>query len=67
VARAAVHPPADVDGAYARHVAARLEADAHAAVALLRAAGAHVVRAPGAGFSAAAVNAYLELKGRGAI
>lgn len=67
VARAALHPPADEDAAYARHVAARLEADAHAAVALLRAAGAHVVRAPGAGFSAAAVNAYLELKGRGAI
>jgi uncharacterized protein (DUF58 family) len=67
VARAAVHPPADVEAAYARHVAARLEADAHAAVALLRAAGTHVVRAPGAGFSAAAVNAYLELKGRGAL
>ena len=67
ISRATVQPPADLDAAYARHVAGRLESDALAAMALLRAAGAHVVRAPGAGFSAAAVNAYLELKGRGAI
>jgi uncharacterized protein (DUF58 family) len=65
--RAALQPPETLDGAYARHVAARLESDAHTAMALLRASGTHVVRAPGAGFSAAAVNAYLELKGRGAI
>jgi uncharacterized protein (DUF58 family) len=67
VTRAAQEPPADVDAAYVRYVAGRLEADALRAVGLLRAAGAWVVRAPGAGFSAAAVNAYLQAKGRGVL
>jgi uncharacterized protein (DUF58 family) len=67
VARAAHEPPADVDAAYVRCVAGRLESDALRAVGLLRAAGAWVVRAPGAGFSAAAVNAYLQAKARGAL
>jgi uncharacterized protein (DUF58 family) len=67
VSCAAQAPPEDVEAAYVRHVAGRLEADALRAVGLLRAAGAWVVRAPGAGFSAAAVNAYLQAKGRGAL
>ncbi len=65
VHRVATAVPTTVHEAHARAVAARLEADVRATVARLRDAGAQVLRAPARDFGAGAVNAYLDLKGRG--
>jgi uncharacterized protein (DUF58 family) len=59
--------PQTVEGAYERHIAARLEDDYRLTAARLRDAGARVVRAAPAAFGPAAVNEYLELKARGAL
>jgi uncharacterized protein (DUF58 family) len=59
--------PRSTDDAYVRHVAGTLRADHRLTVARLRAAGAIVVLAPAHAFSAAAVNAYLGIKARGAL
>jgi uncharacterized protein (DUF58 family) len=59
--------PVTADGAYERHIAARMEDDYRLTAARLRDAGARVVRAAPAAFGPAAVNEYLELKARGAL
>jgi uncharacterized protein (DUF58 family) len=64
--RALAVPPT-TPKAYERHIAARLEDDYRLTAARLRDAGAQVIRAAPAAFGPAAVNAYLELKARGAL
>ncbi|MBK7858331.1 MAG: DUF58 domain-containing protein [Archangiaceae bacterium] len=64
---AALAPPHTVDEAYQRQVAARLEDEYRLTAARLRDAGARVIRAAARDFGPAAVNAYLELKARGAL
>ena len=59
--------PQTVERAYERHVAARLEDEYRLTAARLRDAGARVIRASARDFGPAAVNAYLELKARGAL
>lgn len=65
LAEAATVVPEDLEEAYLRQEAARLERALGLTVAELRNSGARVVRAPASSFSAAAVNAYLEIKDRG--
>jgi len=57
--------PQSVQDAYERQVASRLEDEYRLTAARLRDAGALVVRAPAATFSAEAVNAYLRVKREG--
>ena len=57
--------PEDVQAAYVRQVAARLEEEYRRTTAELRNAGALAVRAPASRFGAAAVNEYLRVKARG--
>ncbi|MBX5482885.1 MAG: DUF58 domain-containing protein [Myxococcaceae bacterium] len=63
--RAAHDEPIDVQAAYVRHAAARLEDDYRRTTAQLRNAGALALRAPPGRFGAAAVNEYLRVKARG--
>lgn len=65
LATAATMVPTDVDAAYVRHTATRLEGDFQLTATQLRDAGALVVRAPATKFSAATVNEYLRVKARG--
>jgi len=65
LSRVAEQVPESVQDAYARQVAARLEDEYRLTAARLRDAGALVVRAPAASFSAEAVNAYLRIKREG--
>lgn len=65
VERAANDEPIDVQAAYVRQAAARLEDDYKRTTAQLRNAGALALRAPASRFGAAAVNEYLRVKGRG--
>ncbi|MFO0596862.1 MAG: DUF58 domain-containing protein [Myxococcaceae bacterium] len=57
--------PEDVEGAYQRVIASRLERDGAATVARLREGGARVVRGPPSSFASAGVDAYLDVKQRG--
>ncbi|HZN91148.1 MAG TPA: DUF58 domain-containing protein [Myxococcales bacterium] len=65
LAELAEQVPESVQDAYERQVAARLEDEYRLTAARLRDAGALVVRAPAASFSAEAVNAYLRVKREG--
>jgi uncharacterized protein (DUF58 family) len=65
VQRIAREVPAEVDGAFEREVAQRVEADYLLTAAQLRERGALVVRASARALSAAAVNEYLQVKARG--
>lgn len=65
LARAATDLPEEPQDAYVRQTAARIEDEYRLTAARLRDAGALVVRAPAASFSAAAVNEYLRVKARG--
>ncbi|MGA9521208.1 MAG: DUF58 domain-containing protein [Myxococcaceae bacterium] len=65
VARAAIDDPVDVQGAYVRQTATRLEDEYRRTTARLRNAGALAIRAPASRFGAAAVNEYLRIKSRG--
>lgn len=65
--RAATAPVDELQAAYLRQTAARIEDEHRLTTARLRNAGALVVREPATGFSAAAVNAYLSVKQRGAL
>jgi uncharacterized protein (DUF58 family) len=64
---AALDVPATEEAAFRRLAASRLESDALATVARLRAAGARVVRCAPASLGARTVSAYLDLKTRGAL
>jgi uncharacterized protein (DUF58 family) len=65
VARAAEEVPAEVQDAYVRYGAARLERESRLTTTRLRDAGALAVRCPPSRFSAAAVNEYLRVKALG--
>lgn len=65
VARAATEVPREVQDAYVRQTATRLEDDYRKTTAQLRNAGALALRAPAGHFGAAAVNEYLRVKTRG--
>ena len=65
LAELAEQVPRSTQDAYERQVAARLEDEYRLTAARLRDAGALVVRAPAASFSAEAVNAYLRVKREG--
>jgi uncharacterized protein (DUF58 family) len=65
VARAAEELPVEVQDAYVRHGAARLERESRLTTTRLRESGALAVRCPPSRFSAAAVNEYLRVKARG--
>ena len=65
LAQAASDTPREVQDAYVRQAAARIEDEYKRTAATLRDAGALVVRAPAHAFSAAAVNEYLRVKARG--
>lgn len=57
--------PEDAPAAYARAAARRIVQDRERTIARLRDAGAHVVNVPVGELSAAAINEYLAIKGRG--
>jgi uncharacterized protein (DUF58 family) len=57
--------PEDLMAAYARAAARQIVQERDRTVALLRDAGAHVVNVPAQELSAAAINEYLAIKGRG--
>ncbi len=63
--RVANSVPADVEAAFDRQVAVKLEDEYRLTAARLRDAGARVVRSGAQTFGAATVNAYLEIKARG--
>ena len=65
--RRASEVPRDVAGAYERHAAQRLDEGLRRALGQLRLQGARVVHEPPERFGPGSVNAYLELKARGAI
>ncbi|WP_338865361.1 DUF58 domain-containing protein [Myxococcus stipitatus] len=65
VRAAATQVPEEVQDAYSRQAASRLEAEFRRTASTLRDAGALVVRAPAQGFGAATLNVYLDVKSRG--
>lgn len=67
ITRRAHEVPDDVSGAYERHAAQRIDEGLRHALTRLRHQGARVVREPPERFGPGSVNAYLELKARGAI
>jgi len=57
--------PEDVEAAYARAAARKIVHERERTIARLGDAGAHVVNVPATELSAATINAYLDIKGRG--